>query len=119
MLFYKLEPNTISGIVFIESSTLRQKGEKARLESHYVVSAYKCVSFQYYMYGKSSGRLNVLSVNKDGKETLLWRLAGKSNDNWQLGKASVKSDCSYKVGILFQILIVYDYCHLNPRLFLS
>ena len=88
-----------SGFMYIESSLPRKKGERARLESHFVVSAYKCVTFQYYMYGDHIGRLNVLAADRYGKENLLWRLAGLSNDTWQLGKAPIASDSSFKVSV--------------------
>ena len=68
-------------------------------ESPYLVSAYRCVSFQYHMWGKDIGRLDVAIAFKGEEKArkLKWRLSGDQGDSWREGKIQVQQNEAFKV----------------------
>ena len=83
--------------IHLESSYPRSQGDSVRFESPYVVSSYRCVTFQYHMFGKHVGRLNVFVAKKDSYVNLFWRLSGDQGDYWTGGSIKVTRYYPFKV----------------------
>ena len=87
--------------MYIESSYPSVKGHKARLISRVTVPVRNCLSFWYFMYGNTTGRLNVYLLAKSFssvEETLLWRVAGSRGSEWK--KAEIPIDINYAYQVI-------------------
>ena len=84
--------------LYIESSLPRNKGDKAFFETQIVPSFYNCLTFDYHMYGKNMGRLNIYSQLENDREILKWRLGGDHGNQWHQARVPVEEDYPYKVG---------------------
>ena len=98
--------------LFIESSSPRSRGEKARLVSEQfnsIASTTRCLTFWYHMYGANIGKLNIIYKTPTGAntETLLWNLTGQQQtsqtDAWRYASVPVSSNTDHSVSsCLFQ-----------------
>ena len=95
--------------LFIEASSPRSQGDKARLVSEQfnnVASTSRCLTFWYHMYGASIGKLNVIYKTPTGanSETLIWNLTGQQqtsmSDSWRYASVPVSSNADHSVGKL-------------------
>ena len=84
--------------MFIEASSPRKQGEKARLVSErFEATSLRgyCIRFWYHMYGAGIGTLNVIVKNRPGNsslsETIEWSLSGNQLNQWRQGQAPVRS----------------------------
>lgn len=75
---------------FIETSSPRRPGDKARLLSQQFngTNAGSCFTFWYHMYGVTIGTLNLYQVVGQN-ETLIWTLSGNKGNSWFSGQVSV------------------------------
>ncbi|XP_055492365.1 LOW QUALITY PROTEIN: MAM domain-containing glycosylphosphatidylinositol anchor protein 1-like [Leucoraja erinacea] len=96
--------------MFIEASTPRRLGDRARLSSPlYNVSQKRgfrpprttpfCVSFYYHMYGKHVGSLNVLLRSPGVKtvEKTVWTLSGNQAEEWRRGSVTINPSSPFQV----------------------
>ncbi|XP_048579577.1 uncharacterized protein LOC5515780 isoform X2 [Nematostella vectensis] len=89
-----------SGFLYLESSSPRQKGETAVIESNNRISVYQCFSFSYHMHGRNMGRLNLYVIDAAyGTKRLLWRLTGDQGAGWKKAYVSIDQTSAYKVRI--------------------
>ena len=86
-----------AGFYYIEASTPRVKGEKARLITRYILPSYNCLAFSYHMHGSQMGRLNVYLKSQKSSEILLWRLFREQSNKWQRGEIPIQSNDTFKV----------------------
>ncbi|XP_074627543.1 uncharacterized protein LOC141885641 [Acropora palmata] len=92
--------------MYIESSYPSAKGHKARLISRVTVPVRNCFSFWYFMYGNTTGRLNVYLVAKSFsslEEKLIWRVVGPRGNEWK--KAEISIDINYAYQIIMEGVI--------------
>ena len=85
-----------TGFLYLNASD-QYKGDKARLQTRYILPTYNCMKFSYHMDGRQMGKLSVFSKLYQGKETLLWRLFGKQSNEWQQGEIPINSTDVFKV----------------------
>eukprot|EP00057_Strongylocentrotus_purpuratus_P007164 XP_011661638.1 PREDICTED: MAM and LDL-receptor class A domain-containing protein 1-like [Strongylocentrotus purpuratus] len=90
--------------VYIESSSPRLPGEKARLVStlqNATTSGGRCLEFYYHMYGATMGALNVNVLDESGSETTIFTKGLRDYGNrWLLSSINIDSGGSnFKVGI--------------------
>ncbi|XP_059839057.1 MAM domain-containing glycosylphosphatidylinositol anchor protein 1-like isoform X2 [Hypanus sabinus] len=96
--------------MFIEASTPRRPGDRARLISPLYNVTHRvgfrtprstpfCVSFYYHMYGKHVGSLNVLVRTQGVKavETAVWSLNGNQAEEWRLGSVTINPSGPFQV----------------------
>ncbi|CAH3165361.1 unnamed protein product, partial [Porites evermanni] len=115
--------------VFIETSSPRRQGDKARLLSQQFngTNAGSCFTFWYHMYGGTIGTLNLYQVVGQ-TETLIWTLSGNKGNSWFSGQVPVgkKLFNGYKVcqnhGVdviisIFSDLIIYEILPPAERIF--
>ncbi len=79
--------------VYIESSSPRKKGDKARISKQYtsLPAGGSCLSFWYHMFGSHTGRLNVY-VRKSASGSLgntSWSMIGQQGNKWVKGQVSL------------------------------
>lgn len=81
--------------MFIEASSPRRPGDKARLLSQYfdtMPANGMCVSFWYHMFGSAIGTLNVLWKTAPGNgsnaEQVIWRLKGQQQNKWLFARVT-------------------------------
>lgn len=82
--------------MFIETSSPRKSGDKARFYSERLSPTSlrgRCVKFWYHMYGSSIGTLNVLVKTGAGNrsESLVWSLSGNQRNRWNFGQVTIAS----------------------------
>jgi len=73
---------------------------------------YTCVfSFWYHMYGAKVNRLNLISVNKDLRdtETVVWTRAGNLGPEWKHGQVQFKPPTSGNYKFVFEG--IFNYLH--------
>lgn len=79
--------------MFIEASSPRKIGEKARLVSPKFTpsSTTRCLQFWYHMYGANIGSLRVLSKWGTGSklEEVKWILNGSQGNQWKFARVAV------------------------------
>ncbi|XP_018418838.1 PREDICTED: MAM domain-containing glycosylphosphatidylinositol anchor protein 1 isoform X2 [Nanorana parkeri] len=84
--------------MFIEASSPRKAGDKARLLSPmYNVTSGKqrpktpsyCISFYYHMWGRHIGRLNVMLRSSNTGDMPVWSLSGDNGNKWQLANIQI------------------------------
>ncbi|XP_078393306.1 MAM domain-containing glycosylphosphatidylinositol anchor protein 1-like, partial [Cetorhinus maximus] len=96
--------------MFIEASTPRRHGDKARLLSPLYNATKKvkfgtkrnvpfCVNFYYHMYGKHVGSLNVLvrALGVQPVETQVWTLTGNQAEKWQQANVTINPEGPFQV----------------------
>ena len=92
--------------LFIESSSPRAPGHKARLVSEQfnsIAQTPRCLTFWYHMYGADIGKLNVIYKLPSGAntETLLWNLTGQQQTSqtaaWRYASVPVASNTDHSV----------------------
>ena len=89
--------------MYIEASSPRRKGEKARFVSETFAptsSRGRCVKFAFHMYGAAMGSLNVYIKTGAGNqsETLIWSTSGNYGNSWfPTAQAPISSSKSYSV----------------------
>ncbi|CAH3118157.1 unnamed protein product [Pocillopora meandrina] len=83
---------------FIETSSPRKQGDKARLVSTQFngTASKNCFTFWYHMYGSSIGTLNLYQV-VGNTETLIWTLSGNKGRQWFNGQVPVGNQAKYKI----------------------
>ena len=93
--------------MYIETSSPRRPGQKARLMSQLVnPSGAACVSFYYHMYGRNMGTLNVYvkEQSSSGSSSLgqpVWKRAGNQQNKWIVGQFSITPSQSFQVDTSF------------------
>ena len=93
--------------MFIETSSPRRPGDKARLYSERFTPTSllgRCIKFWYHMYGNNIGTLNVVVKTGAGNkpEGIVWTLSGNQQNKWNFGQTTVASDKSaYQVKAWF------------------
>lgn len=104
----------ISGrYLFIESSSPRVPGDKARISSElFQNTTVNCLNFWYHMYGLSVGSLNVYMVTSTSNMTL-WTMTGNQADQWHSAQVGFKSNTPYSVSEAF-IFYAQDTTYSNP-----
>lgn len=92
--------NMLAGsYIFIETSSPRRRGDKARLQSaifRATGSSVQCLHFWYNMNGRSVGTLNVY-LSQNGSMLTLWTLSGNQGTTWKSAQVSVQSTLQYSV----------------------
>ncbi|KAI8780792.1 MAM and LDL-receptor class A domain-containing protein 2, partial [Biomphalaria glabrata] len=78
---------------YIESSSPRLQGDKARLQTQLFDSTSgSCLYFWISMFGETMGTLNVYQQDEgvpDSAATLIWTKSGQQGPNWQLGQVTL------------------------------
>ncbi|XP_048583941.1 uncharacterized protein LOC5510390 isoform X2 [Nematostella vectensis] len=80
----------------VVNATLPQLGPY-RYNTSYVLPFKNCLTFAFIINGSYPGRLNVYSSGYQGKERLVWRVAGSQGDNWRQGRVLIEGDGIFKV----------------------
>ncbi|KAJ7389039.1 hypothetical protein OS493_034174 [Desmophyllum pertusum] len=87
-----------AGFYYIEASLPRVKGERARLETQYILPRFNCLAFSYHMRGGHMGKLSVyLKSYKNSELILLWRLVREQSTEWQRGEIPIQSNNTFKI----------------------
>ena len=84
--------------MFIETSSPRKRGDRARLESEVFTPTTgkgRCLSFWYHMQGGHIGTLNVYMRVYGQSETKLWSMTGDQGTNWNSASAPILSGNRY------------------------
>jgi hypothetical protein len=72
--------------IFVETSDV-QPNDTARLKSPPIAgSTTKCFEFWYHMHGPDINRLDVLIIDSQDIETIVWSREGPQGNVWRLGK---------------------------------
>jgi hypothetical protein len=97
--------------VFVETSSPRRQGDKARLvgPKFNPSSTKRCIQFWYHMFGRSTGSLSVLAKWGAGNksEATLWTLKGSQGSQWSFGRISVSRNDAYRVSN-FEIILNHN-----------
>ncbi|XP_022097778.1 MAM and LDL-receptor class A domain-containing protein 1-like isoform X1 [Acanthaster planci] len=91
--------NATGHYVFIETSSPRVLGDKARLASMFNEPTYDepmCLTFWYHMYGLAVNSLNVY-LNAGQTETLVWTRHQTQGNMWLKAQYTVQSDDTWQV----------------------
>ncbi|XP_033638977.1 MAM and LDL-receptor class A domain-containing protein 1-like [Asterias rubens] len=85
--------------MFIEASSPRTQGDKARLMSGDIApSSEYCVEFWYHMFGPDIADLNVYLMSSDDKAyTLMYKKSGTQSNVWHLARDYMTSNKTYQV----------------------
>ena len=84
--------------LFIETSSPRQPGDIAKLQSTASFSGAICFAFWYHMLGSSIGKLDVYIKNEIGVKQLQWTLSGNQGTSWHKAEVNLGSnDNNYTV----------------------
>ena len=87
-----------AGFYYIEASSPRVEGDKARLETQYILPTYNCFAFSYHMQGQHMSKLSVyLKSYNMSSEILLWRLVREQSNVWQRAEIPIQSNNAFKV----------------------
>lgn len=86
-----------TGFIYINTTSPRVKGEKARMMTRYILPRYNCLSFSYHIYGSHIGRLNVYFKSYESSEILLWRLHKAQSNNWHHGEILIQTNDTFQV----------------------
>ena len=75
--------------MYIEASSPRRAGDKARMSKQYsgLASTGSCLQFWYHMFGSDTGRLN-LYVMSQGKNST-WSMVGQQGNLWAKGQLTI------------------------------
>lgn len=79
---------TTGNYIYIETSSPRKAGEKAKIEVDIPKKGNKfCLSFYYHMYGASVGTLNVYRGN-----IKVFNVSGNQGNKWIMAKRDLSVD---------------------------
>ena len=83
--------------VYIETSSPRQSGDTARLESPWMRGP-QCMTFYYHMYGGTMSCV-VIYIKRQHTNRLkpVWLRSQDQGDHWIQGKISISETSSYQV----------------------
>lgn len=84
--------------MFIETSSPRRRGDRARLESEVfapTTSIGRCMSFWYHMMGGHIGALNVYMKIYGQSETKLWSMTLDQGNDWNSARVPILSGNRY------------------------
>ena len=84
--------------MYVDSSSPRRSGDRARLSSGIFLPVHTCLRFSYYMWGEGTGRLDVVMQEYNRPSTLLWRKVGSLRDVWQHVDIAIYPKQNFKVG---------------------
>ena len=90
--------------VYIEASSPRKSGEKARLHSEILPAGpAMCLSFWYHMHGTGMGTLTVYKqpAQDNGLMDSMWEVSGEQGNRWKQAFVSIGSSVS-------QYMIVFE-----------
>jgi len=85
--------------MYIETSSPRRPGQKARLISANYGASTACFKFWYHLFGRSIGGLNVWLRQGNALTKQVWRRSGDLGDQWRYGHVTVRSPVDYQVVI--------------------
>lgn len=86
--------------MYIETSTPRVQGQKARLLSPTISTTQSsCVSFYYHMFGLHIGSLNIY-VKQTALGTPIWTMTGNQRNSWILGQFTLSATTNFQVTVL-------------------
>ena len=92
--------------MYIETSSPRQQGDSAKLNSPELqFSGNMCLKFYYHMYGTDTGTLN---VNISGNS--VFSASGEKGDEWLIATIDVKLSGKYAVR---DIIMAVVKCHVS------
>ncbi|XP_019632083.1 PREDICTED: MAM and LDL-receptor class A domain-containing protein 2-like [Branchiostoma belcheri] len=86
--------------MFLEASSPRQPGERARLVSELfppVSSSGRCLRFWYHMNGADIGTLRVFLKAQGQAEQPIWELSGDKGDQWLNAQVGINSNNDYTI----------------------
>jgi len=89
--------------VYTESSTPRQIGNRAWLQSPMFAAtggSAKCMHFWYNMHGFSVGSLTVYVADGTLPGNPVWTLKGNQGSNWNSGQVTIQTTQQYSVSCL-------------------
>ena len=95
--------------MYIETSSPRKQGDKARLFSptYPAVKGGQCFQFWYHMYGQDIGTLNVYVKSPSGKPGVpVWLRSGDRGNIWKIAQVAVTSSSNFQVGEFFAETII-------------
>ena len=75
--------------MYIEASSPRRQGDKARMSKQFtgLAAGGSCLQFWYHMFGAHTGRLNVF-VTGQGKSSN-WSMIGQQGNQWVKGQTTI------------------------------
>ncbi|KAK7473655.1 hypothetical protein BaRGS_00035133, partial [Batillaria attramentaria] len=95
--------HTLGHYMYIETSSPRRPGQKARLISSQVTSTSpQCLSFFYNLNGRQIGALNVYvmtGASLASTDTPVWTKTTNLGDRWVPGQTTVQANSPYKIVI--------------------
>ncbi|XP_067654505.1 MAM and LDL-receptor class A domain-containing protein 2-like [Haliotis asinina] len=84
--------------IFIETSSPRHNGDKARVVSPVVNSqGTKCLQFYYHMYGPHINALNVYTQAGSNLGTAIWTKKGTQGNRWIQGSVDINVKGQYNI----------------------
>ena len=85
--------------VYIETSSPRQLGDTARLESPWMRGP-QCMTFYYHMYGSTMSCV-VIYIRSQATNRLkpVWAKSQDQGDRWIQGQISINETSSYQVSL--------------------
>ena len=94
--------------VYIETSSPRQPGDTARLESPWMRGP-QCMTFFYHMYGATMGCLVIyIKSQATNKFKPVWFRSQDQGDHWVQGKISINETSSYQVRFEMWLLTAHS-----------
>ena len=93
--------------MYIETSSPRKLGDKARFvsPSYASVKGGQCFQFWYHMYGNDIGRLNVFIKIGNNNGIPVWTRAGNRGNVWKVAQVAITTTSSFNVcGLVFLLL---------------
>ena len=86
--------------IYIETSSPRQPGDTARLESPWMRGP-QCMTFYYHMYGSTMSRL-VIYIKSQATNKSIWSRSQDQGDHWIQAQISINETSSYQVSRKYQ-----------------
>lgn len=84
--------------MYIETSSPRRQGDKARLISPvYQPTTGRCMTFYYHMFGSSIGALNIYLRRNAALGGPVWFMAGNKGNVWNAGQVTLNSNVPFQV----------------------
>ena len=84
--------------MYIETSSPRRQGDKARLQSSlYPPTSGRCLTFFYHMHGAGIGSLNVLLRQQNILKAPIWSASGDKGTQWNPVQVTLNSNVPYQV----------------------
>ncbi|KAH9494981.1 hypothetical protein Btru_018317 [Bulinus truncatus] len=96
--------------VYIESSSPRKPGDKARIDSPvYPGGGAQCLQFYYHMYGAGMGTLFVYVRNVGSVDpgSIIWSMNSNRGDAWLKGQANINTPNAFQ--IVFEGIVGANY----------